>query len=308
MRLATVRSADGSKTLMAAVGETWFSVAAAVALLPPGVSKGLPTEPAVADIARLGEAGWEMISNLGDLVSRTAPAHRIAESALRFAAPHIPGKIIGVGHNFRDLLAAVGAPPPAVPKLFAKWPTTLIGDGDALVLPPGVLEASYEVELAVVIGQAGRDIPVSEAPSHVFGYTVADDVTAGDVLREDGGQLTRGKNYDGFLPLGPWIRRATEVDTRQAALRLHQNGIPRQDSSTKEMVHSVWDLVAFVSSVVTLQPGDVILTGSPAGVARFHTPPAFLAPGDEIVLAVEGVGTLHHGVAAPPGSSPSAKR
>lgn len=207
-----------------------------------------------------------------------------------------PGKIVGVGHNYSDLLSDLGMPPPDQPKLFAKWSSTIVGPGGIVRLPPGFSEISYEAELAVVIGATAKHISPEQALSYVFGYTIANDVTAVDAIRLDT-QFTRGKNFDTFLPTGPWIVEGVDIANPNAlAIELRVNGVVRQNSSTSNMIFPVAELVSFVSGICTLEPGDMILTGTPTGVARQHTPPAHLTAGDEVEIRIERLGVLDHGV------------
>lgn len=296
MRIGSVPADGGGSRLILANDDGVLDLAEAREVLGGAAADPIPLD--VRRLAALGQGAWERLSSLFAQVRAEAPhLIRPQETVTRMGLPVVPEKIIGIGHNYKDLLKAIPMAPPGKPKLFAKWPTALLPPGGDVLLPHAVREVSYEAELVIVIGPGGRDIPPDEALSHVFGYTLADDVTAADAIREDGGELVRAKNYDTFLPLGPWITAAGDVpDVQDLAVTLDQNGIRRQESSTKEMVFTVRELVAFASSVVTLAPGDVILTGSPAGVARFHTPPAYLAPGDRIELTIGPLGTLSHGV------------
>lgn len=209
-----------------------------------------------------------------------------------------PGKIIGVGHNYWDLVSDLGIERPEEPKLFAKWPSTIVGPGDDLVLPSEFSEVSYEAELAVIMGRTARRVLASEALSYVFGYTIVDDITAIDAIRRDI-QFTRGKNFDTFLPMGPWIAERSHVpNPNDLAIELRVNGIVRQQSSTSNMIFDVSKLISFISNICTIEPGDIILTGSPTGVARQHEPPAYLVPGDRVEISIDRVGVLSHGVVA----------
>jgi 2,4-diketo-3-deoxy-L-fuconate hydrolase len=257
----------------------------------------------VSTLIGLGNAAWSFVRTAVSWVLEHAPKlGRKSAASVEWAdvLPN-PQKIIGIGHNYWDLVTALGMKPPRQPKLFAKWTTTLIPDGATVVLPPDVREISYEAELAVVIGRGGRDIPRSEALSYVFGYTIANDVTAIDAVRDDGGELIRGKNYDTFLPLGPMITDRDDIPSSFALpIALTQNGVARQYSSTDQMIFDVPSLISFVSRVTTLTPGDIILTGTPAGVARLHEPPAYLRPGDLIEIDIGVLGTLRHTVQSGP--------
>jgi 2-keto-4-pentenoate hydratase/2-oxohepta-3-ene-1,7-dioic acid hydratase in catechol pathway len=183
----------------------------------------------------------------------------------------------------------MGADAPAEPLLFLKPNTAVVGPADDVVLPRVSAEVHHEAELAVVIGRLCRDVPRERVREVVFGYTCADDVTARDLQRRDG-QWSRAKGFDTFCPIGPWV--STILDPADLAIECRVNGEVRQSGRTSELLFDVADLVAFVSSVFTLLPGDLILTGTPAGVGP-------VVAGDSVAITIEGIGTLEHGVAAP---------
>jgi 2-keto-4-pentenoate hydratase/2-oxohepta-3-ene-1,7-dioic acid hydratase in catechol pathway len=203
-----------------------------------------------------------------------------------------PGKIVCVGMNYRDHAAESGMEVPARPVLFAKWPNSLVGAGEAIVLPPGFDQVDYEAELGVVIGTRARGLRADEALGAVAGYVCVNDVSARDLQFADG-QWTRSKSLDTFCPVGPRLAPATEVrDPQRLGIRCLVNGEALQDSSTAEMVFSVAELVAFISEGITLEPGDLIATGTPAGVGFTREPPIFLRPGDEVTVEIDGIGVL----------------
>jgi 2,4-didehydro-3-deoxy-L-rhamnonate hydrolase len=194
--------------------------------------------------------------------------------------------------NYRDHAAESGMEVPARPVLFAKWPNSLVGPGEAIVLPPGFDEVDYEAELGVVIGRRARGLSVDEALDAVAGYVCVNDVSARDVQFADG-QWTRSKSLDTFCPVGPRLAAASEVpDPQRLGIRCLVNGEALQDSSTAEMVFSVAELVAFISEGITLERGDLIATGTPAGVGFTREPPIFLRPGDEVTVEIDGIGAL----------------
>jgi 2-keto-4-pentenoate hydratase/2-oxohepta-3-ene-1,7-dioic acid hydratase in catechol pathway len=197
-----------------------------------------------------------------------------------------PSKIVAVGNNFADRAREVGLPAPAVPLIFLKPPSAVIGPDDAIELPPQSQQVEHSAELALVIGRKGRWIALEEAPHYVYGYTCANDVTARDILDFEG-LWTRGKSFDTFCPLGPVID--TTLDPSDALITCRVNGQTRQMTSTHDMLFGVPQIVAFVSSVMTLLPGDVILTGTPAGAG-------LLAPGDLVEVGIEGIGILRNHV------------
>jgi len=204
-------------------------------------------------------------------------------------APVIPrSKVVAVGKNYREHAAEMGGEAPEEPLLFLKPNTSVIGLGDAILLPPQSQQVEFEGELAVVIGKIARNVPEAKAHEHIFGYTVANDVTARDLQKKDG-QWTRAKGFDTFCPLGPVIE--TELDP-EAFLRTRVNGELKQEARLSEMVHDIPSIIAYASSVFTLLPGDVILTGTPAGVGP-------LVAGDTVEVEVEGVGSLVNPVRAP---------
>jgi 2-keto-4-pentenoate hydratase/2-oxohepta-3-ene-1,7-dioic acid hydratase in catechol pathway len=217
------------------------------------------------------------------------------------AAPLRPRKVVGIGLNYRDHIAEAGLSAPAQPLVFAKFPTSVIGPGDAIVADPAITRrVDWEVELAVVIGRRMRNVSEREALDHVFGYTVANDVSARDIQFAEI-QLVRAKSLDTFCPLGPVIVTADEIPDPQALrLRTRVNGETVQDSTSAEMVFSVAELLAFCSGSFTLEPGDVLLTGTPPGCGYFLTPPRSLQPGDVVEVEVEGIGVLRNPVEGPP--------
>ena len=203
-----------------------------------------------------------------------------------------PQKIVCVGLNYRDHAEEQGADLPERPLLFAKWPNTLIGPGEPIVVPPLSERVDYEAELGVVIGSRARGVSVENALEAVAGYICANDVTARDLQHGDG-QWTRGKSLDTFCPVGPALVPAAEIADPQAlGIRAILNGEVMQDSTTANMVFGVAEIVAFVSQAITLEPGDLILTGTPAGVGVFRDPPVLLQAGDEITVEIDGVGML----------------
>lgn len=214
---------------------------------------------------------------------------RIPLESVRLLPPTSPRKIVCVGRNYAAHAKEHDAEIPTVPLIFLKPPSSLIGPGDTIELPPQSRQVEHEAELAVVIGQAGRWITAEQASAHIFGFTIANDVTARDLQRSDG-QWTRAKGFDTFCPVGPWVE--TEFDSADAVITCHVNGSMRQMASTHDMIFSVQQLIAFISSVMTLEPGDLILTGTPAGVSP-------LSPGDSVEVSIEGLGSLTNTVIEP---------
>lgn len=215
-----------------------------------------------------------------------APAEVGYAAVAPLIAPWGGTKIVAIGSNYRDHAAEMGKPVPTVPKIFLKAPSAVIGPADPIEIPPGTERVDHEAELGVVIGRRCRRVPATQAMAHVFGYTVINDVTARDFQREDG-VFARAKGFDSFCPMGPHL--VTELDPQGVAVRCRVNGALRQDGHTRDMVFDIPTLIAFISAVMTLEPGDVISTGTPAGVGR-------LVAGDRVVVEVEGVGHLENPV------------
>ena len=214
-------------------------------------------------------------------VQRTDQAAPLAN--VRLLAPVIPTKILCVGKNYADHAKEMGGEVPAEPLIFSKPATAVIGPGDEIVLPQLSSNVHHEAELAVVIGRLTRNIAVQDALSAVLGYTCANDVTARDLQAADG-QWTRAKGFDTFCPVGPWIE--TAVDPAEGlAVRCEVNGESRQDGSTSDLVFDVAQLVAYCAAFATLLPGDILLTGTPAGVGPLHD-------GDVVTVSVAGIGDL----------------
>ncbi|MFC7495812.1 MULTISPECIES: fumarylacetoacetate hydrolase family protein [unclassified Nocardioides] len=211
---------------------------------------------------------------------------------VRLLAPVLPrSKVVAIGRNYAAHAAEMGNDVPAEPLMFLKPNTSVVGPGDPIFYPPQTQDLHFEGELAVVIGRICRDVPPEQATDVIHGYTIANDVTARDLQRSDG-QWTRAKGFDSFCPLGPWIE--TDLDPHDFAegrrVQTHLNGELQQDGSTKDLIFDIPTLVAHVSSVMTLLPGDVILTGTPEGVGPMNI-------GDEVEVSIAGLGTLTNKVA-----------
>lgn len=262
------------------------------------------------------EGPWTPVSSLGldlrdtaEVIAhdRTLRAHlaagrgRVLEGDARLAAPVVrPSKMLAIGLNYMDHIRETKADAPERPVVFGKFPNTVNGPYDPIVIDPETTEmGDYEVELAVVIGRRARIVSEEDVPGYVYGYLVGNDVSARDWQRRDP-QFARSKSYDTFCPLGPWITTADEIGDPQALpLRSIVNGQVRQNSTTKEMIFSVAKLVAFLSRTMTLEPGDVILSGTPHGVGFAMDPPVFLQPGDVVRCEIDGLGAIENRVTAP---------
>jgi len=211
-----------------------------------------------------------------------------------------PDKVLCIGLNYADHAKESGMQPPSEPVVFCKFPTAVSADGEPIVLPRASGQVDYEAELVVVIGVGGRHIPVERAREHIAGYCCGNDVSARDwQLHKPGGQWLLGKSFDTFAPFGPALVTADEVgSTADLRIQLRLNGQVMQDSSTRQLIFPVEQLVAYISDVCTLAPGDVIFTGTPPGVGFARKPPVFLAPGDVVEVEIERIGLLRNPVVA----------
>jgi 2-keto-4-pentenoate hydratase/2-oxohepta-3-ene-1,7-dioic acid hydratase in catechol pathway len=211
---------------------------------------------------------------------------RFAIGDVRLLAPILPSKVLAIGRNYADHAKEMGNDVPERPLIFLKPSTSVIGTHDVIRLPADSDEVEHEAELALVVGKVAKDVPRENALDVIFGYTCANDVTARDQQRADG-QFTRAKGYDSFCPIGPWIE--TSFDPSAVRVQALVNGEIKQDGNTRDMVFDVATIVSFMSHVMTLVPGDVILTGTPAGVGR-------IADGDTVTIAIDGIGELTNSV------------
>jgi len=235
--------------------------------------------------------GWLLEEKVGPIVGNIYGEYRRQEaelplSSVRLLAPVEPSKIVCVGRNYAEHAREHNAEVPKVPLIFMKPPSSIANPGDPIILPLQSQQVEHEAELVVVIGKRGRCIIAEEAQNYIFGYTVGNDVTARDLQRSDD-QWTRAKGFDTFCPFGPWVD--TEFDPSDAVITCRVSGQPRQMASTRDMVFNVNVLIAFISSVMTLEPGDLIFAGTPAGVGP-------LVDGDEVVAEIEGLGRLSNPV------------
>ena len=236
----------------------------------------------------------------GRSTDRQPGGKAVALGEVRLHAPiSRPEKIVAIGLNYEDHAAETGAEIPEKPVVFTKYPNTIVGPGEPIRIPPIAEQIDYEAELAVVIGRTARNVPESEALEYVFGYANANDVSARDLQFSEGGQWTRSKSLDTFMPLGPFVVTRDEVpDPQSLSIRATLNGEVVQDGTTSKMIFSVAELVAFLSTGMTLVPGDVIITGTPPGVGMARDPQLWMKPGDEVSIEIEGLGTLTNPVEA----------
>ncbi len=244
------------------------------------------------EIIRAGEAGLE--------AARSAVAHGTVISSYRVLAPlTAPGKMLFSGVNYRSHIEEnPGATLPTYPQIFAKLPSSIIGPGEPIVVPEPESQVDYEVELAVVIGKTAHKVMREHAREHIFGYTIVNDVSGRDTQFKDG-QITTGKGFDTFCPLGPEIVLCDEIaDPSELHLASYVNGERRQAAPAADMIFSIEELIEFLSRHITLYPGDVISTGTPAGVGMFRHPPLYLKPGDTVTVEVDAIGRLTNPVEA----------
>ena len=237
--------------------------------------------------------GWILENKVGEISGNIFGRYGRKEaetpfSDVRLLAPCEPSKIICVGRNYIDHAKELGNEVPKVPLIFLKPPSSIIPIGGTILLPPQSTQVEHEGELVVVIGRQGRNITSEQARRHIFGYTIGNDITARDLQKTDG-QWTRAKGFDTFCSFGPWID--TDFDPADAVITCRVNGQMRQMASTRDMVFNISTLIAYISSVMTLEPGDLIFTGTPAGVGE-------LKHGDEVIVEIEGLGALRNPVRA----------
>ena len=207
---------------------------------------------------------------------------KIPAEGVRILSPILPSKVIGIGSNYLKHIEEMGREKPKQPKVFLKPNTTVIGNMDPIQIPPGTTRVDHEAELAVVIGTYCSRVSVEEAMDYVLGFTIANDITARDFQKQDG-IFTRGKGFDSFCPLGPWILLTKDLSPRK--IQCWVNDELRQDSSTADLLFGIPTLISYVSNIMTLLPGDVIVTGTPSGVGP-------LKDGDKVRIEIEGIGTL----------------
>ena len=241
--------------------------------------------------------GKDMLSVIaaGTLPAITGPAYDLAAVKLLAPIPR-PPKFSCVGMNYRDHAREAGVDIPSIPTIFSKFSNVVIGPGAPIVLPKNSTRPDYEAEFAFVIGPGGRHIPAARAMDHVFGYTIVNDVSARD-HQTTTSQWLISKSFDTFAPMGPWIVTRDEIaDPHALDLTLEIGGQILQHSNTRELVFGIPALIEYISSVVTLEPGDIVATGTPAGVGFARKPPRYLQPGDEVVIRIQDIGELRNPV------------
>ena len=284
MRFATIQTPQGAKAVVVE-DQHYIDLQSVKPMVPASLRQILASGPlalrAVQDAARHPQAS----------------KFELASARLLPPIPD-PPKIVCLGLNYADHAKEGGVPVPKDPVLFSKYATALIGHGDAIVLPPVSKEVDYEAELVVVVGKRGRYVTVDQAMEYVAGYTIGHDVSARDwQLKKDGKQWMVGKTFDSFAPLGPILVTADEVpDPHNLGIRLRRNGEIMQNSNTRQMIFSVGAVLSYLSQVFTLEPGDLIFTGTPPGVGFARKPPVYLQAGDVVEVEIDGLGVLRNPV------------
>jgi 2-keto-4-pentenoate hydratase/2-oxohepta-3-ene-1,7-dioic acid hydratase in catechol pathway len=248
----------------------------------------------IADTPKNRQAVQEQLDETG--VNLLTPL-----SAVTLDAPLLrPGKILCIGLNYRDHATESKMEPPKFPTVFCKYPHTLIGNNQPVLLPRATEQPDYEAEFAAVIGKPGRNIPEADWEDYVFGYTIMNDVSARDIQLATA-QWTLGKNFPTFAPLGPWIISKDEIgDPHQLDISMTINGEKLQNSNTRELIFKLPQLISYISKMMPLAPGDIISTGTPAGVGIGRTPKRWLKPGDDMTIEIAGIGKLRNPVQAEP--------
>ncbi len=245
------------------------------------------------------EGGDEARGKVADFAAGAGAQNKIPLASVKLLAPiPRPRKLICIGLNYRAHAMETGSAIPDVPTVFNKFATAVVGPGANIVLPKVSKSPDYEAEFAFVIGKGGRHIAAEDWQDHIWGYTMVNDVSARDYQRATT-QWLMGKTFDTFAPMGPWIVTADEIaDPHNLNISLTISGETLQDSNTKDLIFKIPELIAFLSSVFTLEPGDIVSTGTPSGVGVARKPQRFLQPGDEVTVKVEGIGELTNPVVA----------
>jgi 2-keto-4-pentenoate hydratase/2-oxohepta-3-ene-1,7-dioic acid hydratase in catechol pathway len=283
VRLASLQ-VSGTEVLAIVAGDAWL---AATDLLP-GAARTM------AELIAAGPPGVEELRRVADPATVADRGRPLDEAELLAPVPH-PGKIVAIGRNYREHATEEGVDPPAAPLIFAKWPTAVVGTGAEIRWDPALTgQVDYEAELAVVIGRRARRIEPADALAYVFGYTCLNDVSARDIQFGDG-QWVRGKSLDTFCPMGPVLVTADEIgDPQDLAISCTVGDQRLQDARTSAMYFGIAEIISYCSRSFTLEPGDVIATGTPGGVGVFRDPPRFLSDGDLVVVEIERIGRLEN--------------
>ena len=284
MRLVTYKPAGAGSQLGVLVGEQ---------IVPLGEASGgrLPND--MRSFLEFGDEGMETARSVA--TEEAAAQFGVPLSSVKLMAPILnPSKIVAIGLNYMDHVRESGGTPPAIATMFAKYPSSIIGPGDAIRWDPDLTsKVDFEAEMAFVVGKTARNVPEESAYEYIAGYMNCHDVSARDLQLERGDQWIMGKSLDTFCPLGPYLVTRDEIaDPDNLSIRCLVNGEALQDSNTKEIVFGIPYLMAYLSRGFTLLPGDVVTTGTPHGVGAFRNPPVFLKDGDVVTVEVEGLGQL----------------
>jgi 2-keto-4-pentenoate hydratase/2-oxohepta-3-ene-1,7-dioic acid hydratase in catechol pathway len=284
VRLLSSRTSAGER-LGVVIGDRW--------LLASDVVEGAPGT--MADLLAAGPATLAALRDgIGATGSASSDGQLLADADL-LAPVTRPGKVVAIGRNYREHVGEEGVDPPPAPLVFSKWPSSVVGPGADIRWDPALTaQVDYEAELAVVIGRRARHVSVADALDHVLGYTCLNDVSARDIQFGDG-QWVRGKSLDTFCPMGPVLVTADEIGDPQAlAISCRVGSEIVQEANTAQMYFSVAEIISYCSAAFTLEPGDVIATGTPGGVGVFRKPPRFLGDGDRVVVEIEKIGRLEN--------------
>lgn len=305
MKLAQFRSKDSSaQRLGVLLGDVVCDVAELARAQQTGgarVADWLPEANSTLDVIKRGAEGAEQLNALLNFQSGSARSAvtRFREEDIEFLPAVYPGKILAIGRNYADHAIEGGGEPPKAPLIFAKLSNALSAHNAPIVLPTISRTIDWEAELAIVIGRRAKAVSEADALDYVFGYTLMNDVTARDLQRKDG-QWTRGKGLDTFAPLGPFITTCDDIaDVQNLKIEGLYNGEVTQTSNTSKMIFNLAYLISYITQGITLEPGDVIASGTPEGVGFFRDPPVLLKPGDVCEVRVEKLGTLRNPVVAP---------
>ena len=285
-------------TINLSAAEAWFAQEHGEPLFP-----ATETTANMLTLLRSGEAAWQGLERLFNWVTtQNVSLHdylSLSLENLKFAPPiENPSKIICVGLNYRDHCEETGTPVPEKPIFFCKFPSSIIGPNDSVSWPPeSSTQVDYEAELAVVIKKRGKGISPDQVWDYIAGYTILNDISARDAQFADG-QWIRGKSFDSFCPMGPYLVSPDEAgDPDNLAIRLRLNGELMQDSNTNKMIFKLPELISYLSQTITLEPGDLLSTGTPHGVGFSRTPPVYLKSGDRMEVEIENLGVLRNDVA-----------
>ena len=308
MKLVSYRRGGAEPGVGAVVGERVIDLTEIIAAIDLSAacaerlaSRGLPLPG--GGIMRLLYAGGSALQEVGrrvaDLARDGAPDRHPLLGRIALLAPvPRPGKIVAIGRNYADHAKETGVDPFEKPRIIAKLPSSVVGPGTVVKRPGPVTKFDFEAELGVVIGEFASDVPAADALDVVAGYTVLNDLSAREFQFDvSPPQTTFAKSMDGFCPMGPWLVTRDEIpDPQRLALACYVNGAQMQHGTTADMIFPVARLIEYLTRYLTLEPGDIIATGTPAGVGAFRKPPVWLAPGDRVRIEIAGIGVLEHGI------------